>query len=120
MSYMLRMLRREEGHARRRGKGRADINRGTWPDVDTVASDVPVKVRPTLRATTEVSSGGEQVSLHLYEVELDYAVDVRRGDVVNVTASADPLLEDRWLTAVEVVADEWQASRIVICQESRQ
>lgn len=115
MSYLLRMLRRED---RRLLSGRCTLSRGVYPDLDTV-EDVPCRVRPSQRAVTEVQSGGEEVALHLYDVRLFADQDVARGDVVTVTRSADPLLVGRWLTVVEVVTDEWQTTRIAVCMEGR-
>lgn len=110
------MIRRESKRLRR---SRAVVTRGTHPQVSTVYLDLAVRVRPSLRATTEVESGGATVSLHLYDVETAHDADLRRGDVLTITASDDEQMLARWLTVVEVVADDWQAGRRLVCQESR-
>lgn len=116
MSYMLRMIRRE---SRRLRRSRATVTRGTWPNVTTVHTDLPVRVRPSLRATTEVESAAETVALHLYDIECAHDIDVRRDDVFTVTASDDPKLLQRHLHVIEVTGDDWQAGRRLVCQESR-
>lgn len=113
---MLRMLRRED---RRLLTGRAALTRGTWPDVVTVDPDVHCRVRPSLRHTVEVSSGGEQVALSVYDVRVPYETDIRRGDVLTLTRSADALQVGWWTTVVEVVVDEWVTTRIAVCHTSR-
>jgi len=116
-NYVLRMIRRED---RRHRQARCTIGRGTFPDVTTVATQVPCKVRPSMTASdNQVMSGGQQVGLVRYEVGLAFDQDIRRNDVITVDVSADPLLVGRFLSVVEVTVDEWVASRIVICEESR-
>ena len=112
---MLRMLRRED-----RLTGRCTVTRGDWPETVTVDTDVGCVVRPSQQARTEVSSGGEQVSLHVYDVRVPWGLDVERGDVLTVDSSRDPQMVGRSLTVIEVTADEWAATRMVVCQESRQ
>ena len=113
---MLRMIRRED---RRLFTGRCTVTRGTWPDVVTAYTDLPCLVRPSQRATTEVSSGGEQVSLAVYDVRVPYDTELRRGDVVTLTRSQDVLQVGEWVTVVEVVVDEWTASRVAVAHRSR-
>ena len=117
MSYMLKMLAREE---KRLLTGRCTVTRGDWPEYETVDTDVGCVVRPSQQHTTEVTSGGQQVSLHVYEVRVPWDLDVERGDMLTVDKSRDPKMVGRALTVVEVVADEWAATRMVVCQESRQ
>lgn len=116
MNYMLASIRRD---AVRTMTGRCDVTRGDWPDESTVGSNVRCAVRPSLRANTEASVGGDQVALHVYDVRVPWDLDVERGDVVTVTVSDDPQLVGRHLTVVEVSGDEWGALRILICHESR-
>lgn len=117
MSYMLRMLRRED---RRLLTGRCTITRGAYPDHVTVGSDVPCVVRPSSNATVDVDvAGGEQVAIHMYDVRLPVDQDVSRGDVITITQTADPLLQGRWLSVFEVVNDEWMTTRIAVCKEDR-
>jgi hypothetical protein len=116
VSYLLRMMRRENRRLRR---SRATVTRGTHPTVTTVHASLPVRVRPSQRATTEVESGGETVALHLYDVETDPTADLRRHDVLTILSSEDPKMVGRWLTVIEVTGDDWQAGRRVVCQESR-
>lgn len=113
---MLRMLRRED---RYRLKDKVVITRGSHPNVTTVAEHVPAVVRPSQRATVEVSSGGQTVAMHAYDIRIPYDQDVARGDVLTITESADSELVGRWLTVHDVVADSEQTSRIVVCWESR-
>lgn len=80
---------------------------------------LPCVVRPSLRHTTEVQHGGEQVALSVYDVRVPYEADVRRGDVLTVTRSADVLQVGEWVTVIEVVMDEWVATRIAVCHRSR-
>lgn len=114
---MLRMLRREDRH---RLKDRVTVTRGSFPTVTTVAAGVAAVVRPSQRATVEVSSGGQTVAMHAYDIRVPVGTDVERGDVLTVTASADANLVGRWLTVHDVVADSEQTSRIVVCWESRE
>lgn len=117
MSYMLRMLRRED---RRRMVDRCDITRGTYPDHVRVASEVPCVVRPARGGgRSEIVQGGEAVTLHFYDVRLPYDQDVRRGDVLTVTRSDDPQMVDRAVTVRESTIDSEQTSRLVVAEESR-
>jgi hypothetical protein len=113
--YMLRMIARDD---RRRLSGRCDITRGTWPDVETVATDVPCVFRPAGLASSEVGSGGRQYGLHMYDGTLQTRQEVRRGDVCTITASRDPKMVGRWLTVREATIDEYLASRKVVAEES--
>jgi hypothetical protein len=112
---MLRMLRRED---RRRLSGRCTVTRGTWPDLTTVAENLPCVWRPSLRAATEVTSGGTEYGLHLYDGRMPYDTDIRRGDVVTITRSRDPQMVGRWLTVREVTIDEYLTSKVVVAEES--
>jgi len=114
---MLRMLRREDRH---RLKDRVTVTRGSHPNVTTVATGVPAVVRPSQRATVEVSSGGQTVAMHAYDIRVPVATDARRGDVLTVTSSPDGNLVGRWLTVHDVVADSEQTSRVLVCWESRE
>jgi hypothetical protein len=113
--YMLRMLRRED---RRRMSARCTITRGTHPDVSTVATDVECVIRPSLRAPSEVTSGGTRYGLHLYDVRLPYDTDVRRGDVVTVTRSRDPQMAGRAVRVRESTIDEYLTTKTVVAEES--
>jgi hypothetical protein len=116
--YMLRMLRRE---GRRRRTGRANLTRGTYPDLETVDDDLPVVVRPADRSgVQDVSSGGAAVAMHFYDVEVPFGTDIRRGDVLTITRSRDPQMMGRWLTVRESTIDEELASKRVLCEESVQ
>ena len=116
VDYMLRMLRRED---RRRMTARCDITRGTLPNLETTEG-VPCVVRPSQMSNTQVSSGGEQVGLHLYDVRLPYDTDVRRGDVLTITRSRDPQMVGRWITVREATIDEELTSKVVVAEESVQ
>lgn len=113
---MLKMLARED---RRLMTSRVTITRGTWPNLTTVAADVPALVRPTDMATRTVSQGGAELQVAGYMVRVDAAEDVLEGDVLTVTASRDEEMVGRWLTVDELVVDEWQTSRRLICMEAR-
>ena len=115
-SHLPRLFRR---HDRRLLTGRCTVTRGTYPNVETVYEDLPCLVRPSQRATTEVSSGGEQVSLSVYDVRVPYDTDLRRGDGITLTRSQDVLQVGEWVTVVEVVVDEWTASRVAVAHRSR-
>jgi hypothetical protein len=111
---MLRMLRRED---RRRLSGRCTITRGTYPDL-TYVYDVPCVVRPAQAQRGDVTSGGERLALHLYDVRLPYETDVRRGDTLTITKSRDPQMVDRAITVTESTLDSELTSRTVVAQES--
>lgn len=112
----LRMIRK---HDRRRMTARCDITRGTQPNLETT-KDVPCVVRPSNMSNTQVSSGGEQVGLHLYDVRLPYDTDIRRGDVLTITRSRDPQMVGRWITVREATIDEELTSKVVVAEESVQ
>jgi hypothetical protein len=114
VSYLLRMVRRDD---RRILKGRCTITRGTYPNLTSIPN-VPCRVRPSLRATNEVASGGEVRALHLYDVRLPFETDIRRGDTLHITRSSDPQMVNRWLTVREATIDEDIASRTVVAEES--
>lgn len=113
--YLLRMIRRED---RRRMTARCTVVRGTYPDLETVHADLPCLVRPTLRASTEVTSGGDELGLHRYDVLVPYDSDLRRGDVLTITKSRDPQMVGRWITVREATIDEELTSRRVVAEES--
>lgn len=113
---MLRMLARED---RRLMTSRVTISRGTWPDVATVAEDVPALVRPSDAAVRTVSQGGSELQLAGYLVRVDADTDVLEGDVLTVTGSRDEVMVGRWLTVDHVQVDDWQTSRRLICMEAR-
>lgn len=117
MDYLLRMARRDE---RRLLTGRCDIVRGTHPDVEIVHEDLPCLVLPSSRVTVELTSGGAEAALSGYDVRVPYAADVRRGDTVMVTRSADPMMAGWWTTVVEVTVNEWGTSRVLSCHRSTQ
>jgi hypothetical protein len=113
--YMLRSIARD---IPRRLSGRCTVTRGTWPNVETVAEDVPCAFRPSLVASAEVGSGGRQYGLHMYDGTLHTAADIRRGDVCTFTRSRDARMVGRWLTVREATIDEYLASRKVVAEES--
>lgn len=113
--YMLRSIARDIRH---RLTARCTITRGTWPDVVTVAADVPCVFRPAGIAASEVGSGGRQYGLHMYDGTLQTKADVIRGDVCTITRSRDPEMVDRSLTVLEATIDEYLASRKVVAEES--
>ena len=117
MSYMLRMLARED---RKLMTTIVDVVRGVHPDTQTVQEDLECIVRPSQRATRQVQSGAETVSLHIYEVTVPHdAPPLHRADVLTVKASRDSYLVGRHLVVIEVLADDWHASRRLVCQEGR-
>ena len=97
---------------------RVDITRGTFPDVVTVATDVPAFIRTSGTVTREVSSGGENVVISGYQVRLPSDTDCQRGDVLTVRKSTDAEQVGRFLTVIEPVLGTEQTSRIVSCHES--
>jgi hypothetical protein len=111
---MLRMLRREE---RRLLTGRCTITRGTYPDLTSVVG-VPCVVRPKSSGLSETMQGGAALVQNFYDVRLSETADVRRGDVLTITASDDPQMVGRFLTVRESTIDEWQTVRRVVCEES--
>jgi len=114
--YLQRMARREE---RREFTGRLTIARGRHPNVITAAQDVPCKVRPSERASAEVASGGDQVTLGVFDVVVPYGTDLQRGDVLTLTRSYDDMQVGWWCTVVEVLVDEEVTNRVAIGHRSR-
>jgi hypothetical protein len=113
--YLLESIARD---IKQRLTARCTVTRGTWPDVVTVAADVPCVFRPSLVASAEVGSGGRQYGLHMYDGTLMTGADVQRGDVCTITASRDARMVGRWLTVREATIDEYLASRKVVAEES--
>jgi hypothetical protein len=113
--YLGRMIRRED---RRRQEMRCTLTRGVHPNVTTVGSDVRCLFRPSTRASGEVSSGGAEVGMHLYDGQFDITVDVRRGDVATITRARDPQMVGRWLTIREATIDGELTSKKVLAEES--
>jgi hypothetical protein len=126
---MLAMLRRDEEEQL---TARCDITRpadgGATIDADgrytpapasTVHADYPCRVRPSQRATRTVDFGGEQVTVHLYDVKVPQDCAAKKGDVVTVRASRDAALVDRPLIVREATHDEYVVTRVLLCEESR-
>lgn len=114
-TQLQRMLRR---HSRRHLTGRATINRRIDGVPTPVATGVWCRVLPSQRATTEVDSGGSQVAMAVYDVEVPYATDIRRGDGITLTKSYDAFQVGWWCTIVEVLVDETVTNRIAVGHRS--
>lgn len=99
---------------------RCTITRGTYPNQADVATGVPCNVRPSGgRANRQVDvAGGETAILPMYEVRLPADQDIARHDVITFTTSRDPQFTGRYLRVVEVLVDEFVATRLVVCQET--
>lgn len=79
----------------------------------------PCLVRPAERDFRKASFGGNQVSVHMYEVRLPKDTEAEVLDIITVTASNDSGLVGRHLVVRDVLFDEWSTVRKVIAEEVR-
>lgn len=86
------------------------------PDVTVYTG--PARVQTVLRMTRPVEFGGQQVTLHRYQVSVVWdAAELRVDDVVRITGASDPRLAGRRLRVVDVLFSSLQLQRDLVCED---
>lgn len=86
------------------------------PDARVYAG--PARVQTMLRVNQPVEFGGQQVSLHRYQVSVEWSGVVRVDDTVTFTAASDPALVGRRMRVLDVVLSSLELQRDLICEDS--
>lgn len=125
--YMLAMLRRDKESSldaecviSQPGSGDGTIDAaGVWsPAAGSQRWAGGCRARPAQGqlGSRTVDFAGQQLTLHLYEVQVPWAAEAAKDDVIKFTKSRDHLLEDAEMVVREVTLDEWGVTRILVCE----
>jgi hypothetical protein len=104
---------------RRDGEGELDETTGIHSHGSDTIYEGACLVRPALRDLRKVSFGGDQRTLHVYDVQFPADTELEVLDTITVTVSADASLVGRSLVVRDVQYDEWQTVRRVVAEEVR-
>lgn len=101
------------------GAGTFDpVTRKTTPPAATTTYTGPARVQTMLRVNQPVEFGGQQVSLHRYQVSIEWSGVVRVDDAVTVTAASDPALVGRRLRVIDVIVSSLEWQRDLLCEDT--
>lgn len=88
------------------------------PGTSSLIYDGPALVRPENPTEVDAAERREHLARHIVKVPADTTALI--GDQVTVTASTfDADLDGAVMTVVDVVVDEWQIVRRLICERQR-
>jgi len=124
---MLGMLRRDEARnfssrcqITRAGEGTLNETTGVFEGASDLLYEGECLVLAAHRDFRRVDFGGDQRTLHMYDVKLPLSVmSITEGDILTVTSSADPGLTGRHLVIRDIPYDEWRVSRNLVAEEVR-
>jgi hypothetical protein len=102
------------------GPGTFDpVTRKTPQLPDTTVHTGPARVQTMLRLNLPAEFGGQQVSLHRYQVSIAWdAPEIRVDDTVRFTAASDLQLVGRKVRVLDVIFSSLQLQRDLICEET--
>jgi hypothetical protein len=94
------------------------VTRKTAQMPDTVVYAGVARVQTMLRINQPVEFGGQQVSLHRYQVSVEWSGVVRVDDTITFTAATDPVLVGRRMRVLDVVLSSLELQRDLICEDT--